>query len=179
MDKLMQTVRSITAASLNRPVTVLMEPQWKCKQRSPARANKRSVSAHVGVARRNGHVCRCFGTGCLATVTAISHGRNLRPNPIRSGHYWEMSRRGRSGGERERERARRGEERETDEEREEKQGQTEWRGRGRGRGKQKREVADEEGKTTGKWEVWMTSLCQPQCQLAHTHTHTHSQSQSN
>lgn len=76
--------------------------QWKCKQRSPMRPNKWSV---VGAAQRNSHVCRCFGTGCLATVTAISHGRNLRPNPIRSGHYWEMRRResdgGREDGERE------------------------------------------------------------------------------
>lgn len=71
---------------------VLMELGESVSKESTSRANKWSVSV-VDVAQNNSHVCGCFGTHCLATVTAISHGRNLKPNPIRSGHYWEMSRR--------------------------------------------------------------------------------------
>lgn len=116
--------------------------QWKCKQRSPMRPNKWSV---VGAAQRNSHVCRCFGTGCLATVTAISHGRNLRPNPIRSGHYWEMRRResdgGREDGEREIELLERGKERR-------RHGMTRKRRRKRGNW---REV------TVGERERWLES----------------------
>lgn len=134
---------------------------------SPGRANKWSVSV-VDVAQNNSHVCGCFGTHCLATVTAISHGRNLKPNPIRSGHYWEMSWRW-SDGERG--------ERET-------KGGTWQREREKRGGSGKRQSVNEEEETRdrcrrqkrmrGEWEAWMTSLCQPQCQLGYTHRHAES-----
>lgn len=164
IDKFMATVRSIVEASLNRPVTFLMELSESVSKEAPARANKWSVSI-VGVAWRNRHVCRCFGTGCLATVTAISHGRNLRPNPIRSGHYWEMrwwgsdgEREDREGRWLERKRERRWKQMKRGEEKE------------RERGSESRRERERDTKMTGKWEAWMTSWCQPQCQLAAPYT---------
>lgn len=82
--------------------------------------------------------------------------RNLKPNPIRSSHYGEMSWRG-SDGEREILGKKRGER---------------WEQREKGRGKCGQRIRREK-RMTGKREACMMSSCQIQCQLMHTDTHKH------
>lgn len=71
--------------------------EWKFEQRSLRRQQVMSS------AMCNKHVCHCFGPGCLATVTAVNHERNMRPNPIRSGYYWGTRWRGSNGAKEDRE----------------------------------------------------------------------------
>lgn len=61
-----------------------------CKQRRPTRANNWSISVLTPFPATTAMFVAVVAHRCLATDTAISHGRNRRPNPIRSGHYCEM-----------------------------------------------------------------------------------------
>lgn len=97
MDKFITAVWSIMGSTLNRLVSVPNGAQWKCKRQGPGRANKWSVSGVRETLALKIHVCHCFGHSCLATDTAISHRRDMSPNPIRSAHYEEMGPKGSDG----------------------------------------------------------------------------------
>lgn len=157
MDKFITAVWSIMGSTLNRLVSVPNGAQWKCKRQGPGRANKWSVSGVRETLALKSHVCHCFGHSCLATVTAISHRRDMSPNPIRSAHYGEMGTKGSDGTRKDKVRDGWWEDKE----------RARWREhptRRRWEEKKKWQQEEREIKMIWKWEAWLTGLC-----LQHTH----------